>query len=760
MYSRPAFDIDWFRSTVCNESTNPPLYLKCDSLDSEVSPSDNKPGPPSIVVASREKLSATITIQMDNFPEDVGWKLDKIDFDAVEVAGRLPGIYRLPNQLVTETVALEEDVLYRFVIYDLNGDGICCQFGEGMYKVVLKDEREVVMADGSFGDGQDHFFLASLTDTLEPSPPVPANPTAPATGSYLTLLVLFDDFPNEVGWVLQQYVGGEIKIVAFRSPRSYGQEKARTTVQEVIPLTKDNGEYAFHFTDSFGDGVCCRFGDGGYTLFLGEASDGVVLSTGDGTKEREVTKFSLLGNNQAPIPTKPATTIDTAVSEHPPSSVVVSVDPDKYPKDVAWRIVDDGGRVLKEVPLGRYTRPGRKEEEVELQKDTAYKFIIFDANRDGLCCMDGSGSYEIRNKNGLLAQGGRFKAREITTFMMDGEYPVRLSVKTDKYPKEVGWSLVRLDVNPMATVAAVLPGTYNETDAVIDTTLLVSKGGLYRWQLDDTNSDGICCDFGEGSLRINVGSEMTTIFEGSGDYGATSSVTFVAGTDSASLQPPIQSSTEPSSGSNPPPTSPIGGNDTDEAGATLRNLTLQIMFDQWPEEVSWYLSKMGPSRNATDTIPTSTVRRFAKSQSSLVAFGPRSPFDKALANEQVEIVISVESLGLNQVQDYAFVLLDSGGDGLCCAYGMGTVRLYDAGPSSSVPSSTKTLLFETDATGVDRHTELFTLSNAAPVTTNQETEPPTTPGAGSSASRLIGTGFVTLAGSLIAAVVSWAISID
>ena len=86
-------------------------------------------------------------------------------------------------------------------------------------------------------------------------------------GEDLTITILTDNYPGEIAWTVTSAAG---EVVAAGGP--YGS--AATEYAEQVCI--DAGCYTFNITDTFGDGICCGFGEGGYTI----TSEGVVLASG------------------------------------------------------------------------------------------------------------------------------------------------------------------------------------------------------------------------------------------------------------------------------------------------------------------------------------------------------------------------------------------------------------------------------------------------------------------------------------------------
>jgi hypothetical protein len=86
------------------------------------------------------------------------------------------------------------------------------------------------------------------------------------------LTLLFDDFANETSWQLEDEDG-----VVLYSGDDYDSDDDFTTLVEDFCL--EEGCYEFTIFDSFGDGICCDYGDGFYQITDEEGN--VVVSGSD-----------------------------------------------------------------------------------------------------------------------------------------------------------------------------------------------------------------------------------------------------------------------------------------------------------------------------------------------------------------------------------------------------------------------------------------------------------------------------------------------
>ncbi len=120
-----------------------------------------------------------------------------------------------------------------------------------------------------------------------------------SSDQYATLQVILelttDDYAEETSWEFRE-VGG-----AIIDSGSYNQTSDdNTTFIETFNVELDNC-YEFELFDSYGDGICCQYGDGEYSL---STTDGEVIFEGGEFTESELTQMSIggeLSNNDASL---------------------------------------------------------------------------------------------------------------------------------------------------------------------------------------------------------------------------------------------------------------------------------------------------------------------------------------------------------------------------------------------------------------------------------------------------------------------------
>jgi subtilisin family serine protease len=104
------------------------------------------------------------------------------------------------------------------------------------------------------------------------------------TANNLTLTITFDNYPEETSWTLKNSGGSTVA-----SGGTYASQADGSTL--VVPINDlADGCYDFTISDAYGDGICCSYGNGSYTL---EVTGGSTIKTGGSFGSSEVTNFCL-----------------------------------------------------------------------------------------------------------------------------------------------------------------------------------------------------------------------------------------------------------------------------------------------------------------------------------------------------------------------------------------------------------------------------------------------------------------------------------
>ncbi|WP_239004452.1 GEVED domain-containing protein [Lacinutrix sp. WUR7] len=108
------------------------------------------------------------------------------------------------------------------------------------------------------------------------------------TTTDVSLSITFDNYPEETSWTITD---GSNSVVA--SGGTYGNQADGSTLNlnETLPA----GCYSFTISDVYGDGICCSYGNGSYSLTDG----GNVLVSGSSFTSSETTTFCVGGASSA-----------------------------------------------------------------------------------------------------------------------------------------------------------------------------------------------------------------------------------------------------------------------------------------------------------------------------------------------------------------------------------------------------------------------------------------------------------------------------
>jgi hypothetical protein len=160
------------------------------------------------------------------------------------------------TKMQTQTVVVEDteapDISCPADITQPNDQGVCG--GNVYFNVSASDncgETTIVCTIGGNDDGG-------------------SEPSGDCATNNVDLSITFDNYPEETSWII---LDKNTEIVV-ESGGPYGNEPDASTLDLSFDLP--DGEYVFMIRDVIGDGICCSYGLGSYTL----SSEGDVIGTG------------------------------------------------------------------------------------------------------------------------------------------------------------------------------------------------------------------------------------------------------------------------------------------------------------------------------------------------------------------------------------------------------------------------------------------------------------------------------------------------
>ncbi|MFT4532977.1 MAG: hypothetical protein ACJA1A_001042 [Saprospiraceae bacterium] len=118
------------------------------------------------------------------------------------------------------------------------------------------------------------------------------NPPPPPPGcddNDVAITINFDNYPEETAWTLTNSGGSTVA-----SGGTYGSQADGSTL--ILDECLVDGCYDFTITDTYGDGICCAYGNGSYSV----TSGGATLASGGSFGANETTNICVGGGNPSP----------------------------------------------------------------------------------------------------------------------------------------------------------------------------------------------------------------------------------------------------------------------------------------------------------------------------------------------------------------------------------------------------------------------------------------------------------------------------
>ena len=224
-----------------------------------------------------ENLTVSFTVEIQAY----GWALYQLEEG--ERRAFIDGRPIQDTPLVhTETYAVPYNHLYAINIFGVNdGLGMVANMTVTHGDMVLVNETEIVFGDTTsiefpFGDDRHQ-----------------ATPTsAPVKGAvpFLTIVLALDDFPTEVGYLVDVWRNGEYELMEAVYPGTFTEVNA--TVERTVRLDPDETKYRITMTDNEHDG----YSYGSYRVYLGPAEEDFLLVEGGDFFLEDVYEFELDGS--------------------------------------------------------------------------------------------------------------------------------------------------------------------------------------------------------------------------------------------------------------------------------------------------------------------------------------------------------------------------------------------------------------------------------------------------------------------------------
>jgi len=234
-----------------------------------------------------------VDVLTDEFPSETSWILTNTCGDGFTVFDRPLGYFTAADTLYADTFCSSavSGSQYQFTISDSFGDGICCAYGSGEYTVV---RNGVEAATGGNFDSQDSTTFGTCGPTPAPSPAPPTASPTECTGDSINIDIFTDGYPSETSYILQETCDGS---TVFQ--RTQGYFTAEGSLYTDTICTSNSFEFLFTISDSFGDGICCDYGQGEYTVTLNDSE----VATGGEFSSSDTATFGSCGQTTSPVST-------------------------------------------------------------------------------------------------------------------------------------------------------------------------------------------------------------------------------------------------------------------------------------------------------------------------------------------------------------------------------------------------------------------------------------------------------------------------
>lgn len=152
-----------------------------------------------------------------------------------------------------------------------------------------------------------------------------------ANSTNITIKITLDQWGSETSWTLTNSAG----TVVATNPAGYSDAGASGAYPQAdVNLTLPDDCYTFEIFDSYGDGMCCGYGNGGYEIHangvLVAGLSGGSFSNGDGkafaVEDAPTSVETIVGNNFKLFPNPAASELNIAFEEMVNEAIVSVVD--------------------------------------------------------------------------------------------------------------------------------------------------------------------------------------------------------------------------------------------------------------------------------------------------------------------------------------------------------------------------------------------------------------------------------------------------
>lgn len=288
----------------------------------------------------------------------------------------------------------------------------------------------------------------------------------------LTLTITLDNYPSETSWVIKDTSNNSILVAGG------GYSSSNSTVTETFCLP--TGCFEFIIYDTYGDGICCNFGEGSYSLE--NDLTGEILAEGGQFGFSDTTLFCVSLATAYPN--------DAGITEIiNPTGLLCT------PSDTPLIVLKNfGSDTLQAVNIHYQLNSGQPQTFAwtgalppYLTTQVTLPAITFNSYTDTLQVNTSlpNGQADGRTNNDTMINQFRY-----------ADIDIILTIKTDLYPGETSW-----EIRDSAGTRIVRGGDYKDANTAVVENLCVTTG-CFDFYIFDSYGDGICCSFGNGSYAL------------------------------------------------------------------------------------------------------------------------------------------------------------------------------------------------------------------------------------------------------------------
>ena len=328
-------------------------------------------------------------------------------------------------------------------------------------------------------------------------------------GVEVTVTLNFDNYPEETSWQISDGTG----VVASGGTYPTAPDGSTLTIVECMP----EACYTFTIFDSYGDGICCGYGSGSYTV---TDEFGNELASGASFGSSEATAFCVSG------PTEP--TCDDGIQNGDETGV------DCGGSCAACATCDDGLQNGDETGIdcgGSCTACATCDDGIQNGDETGV-----DCGGSCAACATCDDGIQNGDETGIDCGGSCTACATCDDGLQNGDetgvdcggsctpcgcngVEVTVTIGLDNYPEETSWEITG------SSGAVASGGTYpSAPDGSTVTATECLSDGCYTFTIFDSYGDGLCCSYGSGSYSVEEASGTT--YASGTSFGSSESTNF------------------------------------------------------------------------------------------------------------------------------------------------------------------------------------------------------------------------------------------